>query len=99
MSVADVEAILAPRLADFSELQACIKFDFPGEGTLLIDATQTPAILTHEDGNSDCTLVVSAADMAQMLQGDLDPTTAVMTGRLKLRGSTGLAMKLAALLR
>jgi putative sterol carrier protein len=34
-----------------------------------------------------------------MLNGALDPTMAFMTGKLKLTGSTGIAMKLAGLLR
>jgi putative sterol carrier protein len=98
MSVADVEALLKSRLPDFSSLNATVKLDF-GDDRLYIDGTQTPATLTHDDADADCTLSVSADNLRNMLNGALDPTMAFMTGKLKLTGSTGIAMKLAGLLR
>ncbi len=42
MSVADIESTFTARAAQFSELNAKIKFDL-GDDRLFIDATQTPA--------------------------------------------------------
>ena len=41
---------------------------------------------------------MSPADFGKLLDGSLDPTMAYMTGKLKISGSTGVAMKLAAML-
>jgi putative sterol carrier protein len=38
---------------------------------------------------------MSAADMAAIAAGALDPTTAFMTGRLQIEGDIMLAMKIA----
>jgi putative sterol carrier protein len=98
MSVAEIEAALTPRLAEFSALDATVKFDL-GSDHLFIDGTQSPATLTHEDEAADCTLILSADNMAKILQGHLDPTMAFMTGMLKVTGSTSIAMKLAGVLK
>jgi putative sterol carrier protein len=98
MSVADIEAALTPRLGDFSALDAKVKIDFTDD-RLLIDGTKAPATLTHEDGDADCTLVISSDNMTAILNGKLDPTMAFMTGKLKVKGSTAIAMKLAGILK
>ena len=98
MSVADIEQKLQSNAARFGELGARVKFDF-GEDRLLVDGTQTPATVTHDDGDADCTLVVSPEDMQKVMDGQLDPTMAVMTGKIKLKGSTAIAMKLGSLLK
>jgi putative sterol carrier protein len=98
MSVADVEALLRSRLADFSALNATLKVDF-GDDRLYIDGTQSPATLSHSDEDADCTLTVSPDNLQSMLNGSLDPTMAFMTGKLKIKGSTGIAMKMAGILR
>ncbi len=98
MSVADIEAALAPRMAQFSELGAKLKFDF-GDDRLFVDGTQTPAVMSHDDEDADCTLVVSPDDLTKIMHGQLDATMAFMTGKLKVKGNTGIAMKLASVLK
>jgi putative sterol carrier protein len=98
MSVAEIEAALTPRLAEFSALEATVKFVL-GSDHLFIDGTTSPATLTHDDGEADCTLILSADNMVKILQGHLDPTMAFMTGMLKVTGSTSIAMKLAGVLK
>ena len=98
MSVADIEAALGGRLAQFSELGAKLKFDF-GDDRLFVDGTQTPAVMSHDDEDADCTLVVSPDDLTKIMHGQLDATMAFMTGKLKVKGNTGIAMKLASVLK
>jgi putative sterol carrier protein len=98
MSVAEVEALLRARLPDFSSLNATVKIEL-GDDRLYIDGTQRPATLSHDDADADCTLTVSTDNLQNMLNGSLDPTMAFMTGKLKISGSTGIAMKLAGILR
>ncbi len=98
MSVSDIETALSGRLAQFSELGATLKFDF-GDDRLFIDGTRTPAVMSHEDADADTTLVVSSDDMEKIMHGQLDATMAFMTGKLKVKGNTANAMKLASVLK
>jgi putative sterol carrier protein len=98
MSIADIESTFAARAENFSELGAKLKFDF-GSDRLFIDGTQTPATITHDDDDADTTLVVSPEDLEKIMHGQLDATMAFMTGKLKVKGSTAIAMKLASVLK
>ncbi len=98
MSVSDIEGALRPKLGQMSELGATVKVDF-GTDHLFIDGTQSPATLTHADEDAACTLSISADDLQKILDGELDATMAFMTGKLKVKGSTNVAMKLAGLLK
>lgn len=77
-----------------------VKFDLGEDGVLLWDGTVTPAEIAaaEDDPDADTVLRLSLDDFAKLLSGTLDPTLAYMTGKLKITGSTGVAMKLAAML-
>ena len=70
------------------------KFVIPGEGAIMMDATGARAA----DEEADVTMTASAEVFQAILEGDMNPTMAFMTGKLKIDGSMGLAMKLAAVL-
>lgn len=72
-----------------SGLDQSIKFDLMGEGTILIDGSG----VSNEDKPADLTLTVSKADLEELGKGELDPMTAVMSGRLRL-SDMSLAMQL-----
>lgn len=71
-----------------------IKFDFGEEGVVVIDATVSPNVVHNEAATADCTLKQSIEDFAAMTEGQLDATTAYMSGRLKIEGDMSLAMRL-----
>jgi putative sterol carrier protein len=98
MSIADIESTFAARLDQFGDLGAKLKFEL-GDDRLFIDGTQKPAVMSHADEDADTTLVVSADNLVAILHGTLDPTMAFMTGKLKVKGNTGVAMKLASVLK
>lgn len=78
-----------------------VEFNLGDAGAILWDGTVTPAeIGPLGDGGSevDTVLTLSLENFDQLLAGTLDPTLAYMTGKLKISGSTGVAMKLAAML-
>jgi hypothetical protein len=81
-----------------------VKFDLGEHGVLLWDGTVTPpeiGALTDSgegDAPADTVLRLTLDDLDKLLSGTLDPTLAYMTGKLKIQGSTGVAMKLAAML-
>lgn len=72
-----------------SGLGKSFKVDLRGEGYIHIDG----ATVTNEDKPADLTVSVSRKDLKALGAGDLNPMTAVITGRLKV-SDMGLAMSL-----
>lgn len=70
------------------------KFDIEGEGAVMIDASGARAA----DEEADVTLMADAETFKEILDGETNPTSAFMTGKLKVDGDMGMAMKLAAVL-
>ena len=66
------------------------KFVLTGEGAIMIDQSGVRAA----DEEADVTLTADATVFKAILDGELNPTTAFMTGKLSVDGSMGLAMKL-----
>jgi putative sterol carrier protein len=71
-----------------------VKFVLDGEGALVIDADGVRA----GDDEADVTLTAAPDVFQAMLAGELNPTAAFMTGKLKVDGDMGLAMKLGSVL-
>ena len=44
--------------------------------------------------DADTTITISEDDFEQLVAGELNPMTAFMTGKLKVKGDMGAAMKL-----
>jgi putative sterol carrier protein len=72
-----------------SGLGASIKLDLKGEGVIHIDGSE----VTNDDLPADLVVTVGLKDLTALGKGELDPTRAMMSGRLKL-SDMGLAMKL-----
>lgn len=77
-------------------LDGAVRFVIEDEGAVRIDDTGASA--DTGAGEADCTLTANAETFQDILAGDLDPTAAFMSGRLKVEGNMGLAMKLGTLL-
>jgi len=86
------------KLSDASEIDAIIKFNFGDNGYVLVDATQTPPIISNDDGEADLTLSCSLEVFENIAAGKQDPNIAFMMGKLKISGPMGLALKLASML-
>jgi putative sterol carrier protein len=54
---------------------------------------------TNDDKAADCTIKMDFSDFTDMIGGKLDGMTAFMTGKLKIEGDMGVAMKLQSILR
>ncbi|VDC33069.1 SCP2 sterol-binding domain-containing protein [Pseudogemmobacter humi] len=66
------------------------KFVIKGEGAIMLD----PAGVRAGDEEADVTLTASAETFQAILEGEMNPTMAFMTGKLSVDGSMGMAMKL-----
>ena len=98
MSIDAIETKLKARLAEFGTMRAKFKFSFSEGGCLHVDATKTPPVMTRADEAADCVILISTDNMLKLMDGALNPTLAFTMGKLKIKGSMGLAMKLSALL-
>ena len=70
------------------------KFVIEDEGAIIIDGDGAHA----GDEDADVTLTASAEVFKAILDGEQNPTTAFMTGKLKVDGDMGKAMALAGVL-
>lgn len=68
------------------------KFVFSGEGAIMVDQSGVRA----GDEPADVTLTAETDVFRAMLDGELSPTSAFMTGKLSIDGSMSLAMQLGA---
>jgi len=69
-------------------------FEIDGAGTWRVDVNDGKVSVTEGDGDADATIAASEDTFGQIASGDLNATTAYMTGKLKVRGDMGAAMKL-----
>ncbi len=70
------------------------KFVIGDEGSVMIDSDGARA----GDDDADVTLTAATDVFQAILEGDTNPTAAFMTGKLKIDGDMGMAMKLASTL-
>ncbi len=96
MSLDQVTDAISARLGDLTGLGARVMFDFGDDGHVCVDATATPPVICPDNSEVDCRIRLSIADMGKLMTGNLNPTLAYTLGKLKVDGSLGIAMKLAA---
>lgn len=93
-----MSAVIETAVARLSEkvqgFDGVAKFVVTGEGAIMIDEAGVRA----GDEEADVTLTANAEVFEAILEGDMNPTTAFMTGKLSVDGSMGMAMKLASVL-
>jgi putative sterol carrier protein len=75
-------------------MTATYLFEIDGSGTWTVDVNEGKLTVTEGGNEADATISVSEDNFEQMIRGDLNPTTAYMTGKLKVKGDMSAAMKL-----
>lgn len=98
MSLESVTAAIRAKAALAPALGHRVIFDLGEAGVVHWDGTESPPLIGNERGEAETTLALSLADMEKLVAGDLDATLAYMTGRLKIAGSMGIALKVNQLL-
>jgi putative sterol carrier protein len=69
-------------------------FDIEGAGQWLVQVSDGSIDVTEGGGEADTTITTSEESFLAISRGELNPTSAYMTGKLKIKGDMGAAMKL-----
>lgn len=94
MSAMIDEAVTALNARMDGGFDGTAKFVVTGEGTIMIDEAGARAA----DEPAEVTMTAEPDVFKSILDGDTNPTTAFMTGKLKVDGDMGAAMRLGSVL-
>ena len=92
MSLTGVTQEISQIFGSASKIDKTIKFVLD-EGPVFIDLTNDQPVITNEDKAADMTVKTTAGTLRGIRDGDINPMMAMMTGKLKISGDMGLAMK------
>ncbi|GIT90380.1 sterol-binding domain-containing protein [Jannaschia pagri] len=76
--------------AKIGSFDSSVKFVIEDEGAIMIDSDGVRAA----DEEAECTMTADAETFKGILDGDVNPTGAFMSGKLTVDGDMGVAMKL-----
>ena len=68
--------------------------DVTGAGAWKVDVQDSGVTVTEGATDAGTTIVIAEDDFERLVAGELNPMTAFMTGKLKVKGDMGAAMKL-----
>ena len=94
MSLESATQAIRAKVGDDSGLDATLKFDMGADGVIVIDAKSTPNTVSNDNCDVDCTVGITLDNLQAMLDGDLEPATGFMAGKLKVSGDMSVAMRL-----
>ncbi len=69
-------------------------FAIDGAGTWTVRVSDGGVTVEDGDTGGDCTIAASAETFEKVMKGEQNPTAAYMSGKLKIKGDMGAAMKL-----
>ena len=69
-------------------------FEIEGAGTWKVDVDDGRVNVTEGGEDADAVISTSAETFEKIASGEQNPTSAYMTGKLKVKGDMGAAMKL-----
>lgn len=94
--IENIKTQLEQRLKHAPPLGYNVTLDFGDDGALSI--TKDNVVQEEKIEDADTTLTLSPETMEKILAGTTDPNMAVLTGKMKVSGKIGVAMKLASYL-
>ncbi len=97
MSVDLILDKLNEQAGNISPIGATVKFVLD-EHSVYVDGTGDKNIVSSDDKEADCVITTSMDTFTKLKNGELNPMMAVMTGKIKIKGDMGIAMKLQSLL-
>ena len=97
MTLQEITAKMKEPASKKSAFGNTVKFS-TDQGVVYIDGNATPPNVTNDDKDADCTVRMDFQDFSDLIARKLDGMTAFMTGKLKIEGDMGVAMKLQSIL-
>ncbi len=76
-----------------SPIGATLRFDL-GENQIFLDGTGAENQVTQDHRDADCVIQIKAEDLNRLLDGSLNPVAAFMSGKVKVKGDMGVAMRM-----
>ena len=73
---------------------ASYRFDVAPAGSWHVDVDNGRVTVEESAKDADCVIAASEDDFLKIVRGEQNPTVAYMTGKLKVKGDVGLALKL-----
>lgn len=75
-------------------LTASYLFEIDGAGNWLVDVDDGKVSVSENGGDADCTISATSETFMKIANREQNPTAAYMSGKLKVKGDMGQAMKL-----
>lgn len=97
LSMDTLAMLVTQRAGKAQALGHSIRFDLEGE-SILLDGRGDANLVSIAKQEAECVINMAREDFHGMLTGTLNPMNAFMSGKLKVSGSMGIAMKLGSFL-
>ena len=75
-------------------LTATYLFEIEGAGNWTVDVDDGKVSVSENGADADCTISTTSETFMKIARGEQNPTAAYMSGKLKVKGDMGQAMKL-----
>lgn len=98
MTFAEINEKMQSQIHRAPVLGKTLKLILGDEEIIHVDLTASPAVVTNEDKDADCTIITTIDTLEGLRSGNVNPMMAVMTGKIKIKGDMGVAMQLQSLL-
>ena len=95
------ETLPAKLTGKTSQFNTVYEFNITGAnaGVWTLDVSKEPPTVTSGSGGAaKCTIICGDADFMQIVAGKMNSNMAFMSGKLKIKGDMGLALKLGKIL-
>lgn len=98
METEEIFQILSEKAANVEPLGYTVKFHFSDDNSVIyLDGTEDKNEVSYKDEEADTVITIKKKSLVSMASGKLDPMIAFMSGRIKVKGSMGVALKLQSL--
>jgi len=93
MNIERIRLELAEKIKKIDPLGKKLKFRLDDD-IILIDGSTGENILSYNDGEADCTIIMSKEIYGKLQRNEIKPMIATLTGKIKIKGDLNLAKKL-----
>lgn len=82
------------KMGEDSGLDAVLKFDGGPKGVIVLDGRSEAHRVHNDDVDADCTIHIACGHLIDLMNGQLNPMMAYMSGKFAVTGGMRVALKL-----